>query len=262
MKKLLMVSLFVNVALLAGWFRLELSTVAEAGGVAGVPEEFLCYDANGDGSLDLSDPVTLLNWLFSGNATPEACPTGGAFVGLPDTGQTLCYDAEGNEVDCASDTCAGQDGFYSKGCPNDENRFVLNDSGTPDDTSDDTVTDNCTGLEWQQNTADVNGDGTIGGDRVPWCDALVYCENLSFADHDDWRLPNIRELQSIVDYGRFPAIDPVFGALSYYYYWSSTSLEDDRAGPNLAWVVHEKGGVGNVRKGFGDVYVRAVRTAQ
>jgi len=38
---------------------------------------------------------------------------------------------------------------------------------------------------------------------------------LSFTGHDDWRLPNVRELQSIVDYGRAnQAIDPVLGAVS------------------------------------------------
>lgn len=45
----------------------------------------------------------------------------------------------------------------------------------------------------------------------------------------------MRELQSIVDYGRFsPAIDPVFGALSTGYYWSGTSIAGS---PAWAWVV-------------------------
>lgn len=62
----------------------------------------------------------------------------------------------------------------------------------------------------------MNSSGTIDdGDRQNWCEALAYCENLTFAGHDDWRLPNIRELQSIVDYGRFTlAIDPHFGRLA------------------------------------------------
>ena len=69
----------------------------------------------------------------------------------------------------------------------------------------------------------------------------------------------MRELQSIVDYGLFgPAIDPVFGALSFFY-WSSTS----RAGfPGGAWFVHfGRGVVGLVNFDeafFG--YVRAVRS--
>ena len=74
----------------------------------------------------------------------------------------------------------------------------------------------------------------------------------------DWRLPNVRELQSIVDYGRVnPAIDPVFGALSSVWYFSSTPYEDS---PADAWSVRFN--LGDVRK---DVKVslnsvRAVRS--
>jgi len=80
----------------------------------------------------------------------------------------------------------------------------------------------------------VNGDGqSTVQDYTPWCDALAYCENLDFAGHDDWRLPNVRELQSIVDYGRFnPSIDPVFGACSAWG-WSSTSYANN---PLYAWL--------------------------
>mgnify|MGYP001596254201 CR=1 FL=1 len=173
---------------------------------------------------------------------------------LPDTGQSACYsfvEPQGwVEVPCGEATCPGQDGFYATGCPS-EGRFVDNGDGT--------VTDNCTGLLWQKETADVNGDGRLTlQDYVQWCDALAYCKNLSFADHDDWRLPNVRELQSIVDYGRFnPAIDPVFGAFGYTH-WSSTSNAN---GPGSAWVVGV--GVGDIygfNKATGN-YVRAVRNA-
>jgi hypothetical protein len=78
--------------------------------------------------------------------------------------------------------------------------------------------------------------------------------------HTDWRLPNVRELQSIVDYGRSnPSIDPVFGATTFFY-WSSTSLDD---GPGVAWIV--RFGVGFVLPGSDIVLegngaqVRAVR---
>ena len=139
-------------------------------------------------------------------------------------------------IDCTSGTCAGQDGLYATGCPS-VGRFVDNGDGT--------VTDTCTGLMWQKDTADVNGDGEIsegrgGGDQVRWCEALAYCDNLSFAGHDNWRLPNVRELQSVVDYGRsHPAIDPVFGAASWFY-WSSTSVAND---PRDAWSVVFNDGV-------------------
>jgi hypothetical protein len=180
---------------------------------------------------------------------------------LPSTGQTKCYDSaplSGDEIDCASTDFPGQDGSYQSGCPN-EGRFVDNGDGT--------VTDTCTGLMWQKDTADVNGDGQVlddGSDHANWCDALAYCENLSFAGHVDWRLPNVRELQSIVDYGRFnPSIGPVFGAFSFSY-WSSTSFASF---PRAAWLVSFDGGfVNDDEAGQGGNksspgFVRAVRNA-
>ena len=93
------------------------------------------------------------------------------------------------------------------------------------DNGDGTVTDSCTGLMWQKNTAP--GSHT-------WTQALQYCESLTLAGRTDWRLPNVRELQSILDYGRInPSIDPVFGAESGWY-WSSTTIV---ANPLSAWIV-------------------------
>ncbi len=93
-------------------------------------------------------------------------------------------------------------------------------------------------------------------DRIDWCGSLAYCEDLSFAGHDDWRLPNVRELQSIVDYGRHgPAIDPVFGALSSRY-WSSTSRAASPAG---AWLVDFDDGYVDDDGGVLDGNVRAAR---
>lgn len=49
-----------------------------------------------------------------------------------------------------------------------------------------------------------------------------------FAGFSDWRIPNIKELQSIVDYRRqVPAIDPVFTPTAFSDVWSSTSHEGD-----------------------------------
>lgn len=46
------------------------------------------------------------------------------------------------------------------------------------------------------------------GGRMTWEAALTHCENLDLADHNDWRLPNRNELQSLSDYQGFrPAID-------------------------------------------------------
>ncbi|BAX78734.1 hypothetical protein ALGA_0339 [Labilibaculum antarcticum] len=101
------------------------------------------------------------------------------------------------------------------------------------DNGDATVSDLATGLMWQK--AD---DGT-GRD---WEESLVYAENLELATYSDWRLPNAKELQSIVDYSRSPqttnspAIDPIFETTEindpdgnpgqYPYFWTSTSHLD------------------------------------
>jgi len=86
------------------------------------------------------------------------------------------------------------------------------------DNGDGTVTDNVTGLMWQQEDDAVTRD---------WEDALAYCEGLDLADRTDWRLPDIKELKSIVDNTRYdPAIDETYfpgtpGTLPNY--WSSST---------------------------------------
>jgi hypothetical protein len=59
------------------------------------------------------------------------------------------------------------------------------------DNGDGTITDQATGLIWMQSDSGVGMD---------WPQALAYCEGSTTAGHDDWRLPNAKELQSIVDY--------------------------------------------------------------
>jgi hypothetical protein len=77
------------------------------------------------------------------------------------------------------------------------------------------VLDAATGLEWQR--AD---DGIARS----WDAALAHCAALRLGGHADWRLPDAKELHSIVDYGRIPAIDPVFRlADPAAYVWTSTT---------------------------------------
>ena len=65
-----------------------------------------------------------------------------------------------------------------------------------------TVTDAVTGLEWQR---------TDDGNTYTSINALAYCEASALDGKFDWRLPNIRELKSIVDFTKeHPAIDPAF----------------------------------------------------
>ncbi len=120
------------------------------------------------------------------------------------------------------------------------NEFINNGDGT--------ITDNSTGLMWMQ---DDNGEG------IDWEDALTYAEASEEAGFSDWRLPNVKELQSIVDYGYSPsatdpskvgpAIDPMFdctpiineaGDDDFGYYWTSTSAHFTSGEPYYyAWYV-------------------------
>ena len=110
------------------------------------------------------------------------------------------------------------------------------------DNGDGTVTDRSTGLMWQQ--AD-------SGEGMNWRYALAYAEGLTLGSHSDWRLPNAKELQSIVDYTRSPdttgsaAIDPVFGCTpiineggqsDYAWYWTSTTHVDGPANWGACYV--------------------------
>jgi len=111
------------------------------------------------------------------------------------------------------------------------------------DNGDCTVTDRATGLVWSQSDSGVGMD---------WASALAWVaakNSSNYLGHSDWRLPNAKELQSIVDYGRSPdttgsaAIDPVFGVtsitnengkLDYPFYWTSTT----HAGHEGKWAVY------------------------
>ncbi len=101
------------------------------------------------------------------------------------------------------------------------------------DNNNNTVSDEATGLMWQK--AD---DGVLRD----WEESLKYAEDLSLGGHDDWRLPNAKELQSIVDYTRSPqttnsaAINSIFETTEiddpdgnsgqYPYFWTGTTHLD------------------------------------
>ena len=120
------------------------------------------------------------------------------------------------------------------GSPNTQ--FVRYVRGNPDygendfvDNGDGTVTDKASGLVWQK---------VDDGKTRDWEEALACAENLKLADHEDWRLPNAKELQSIVDYTRAPdaakaarrgpAIDAEFFDITEdeSYFWTNTTLPE------------------------------------
>jgi hypothetical protein len=101
-----------------------------------------------------------------------------------------------------------------------QNNFIDNGDGT--------ITDLSTGLMWSRKDSGA----------LDWIEALDWAENLELAGHGDWRLPNAKELHTLVDYTRAPdatdpamqtaAIDPVFDLTEMEsWFWTSTSLGDD-----------------------------------
>jgi ferredoxin len=140
-------------------------------------------------------------------------------------------------------------------CARDNTSYGQNDLA---DNGDGTITDQATGLMWSQD------DSSTG---LNWEEALSWVETQNAANYlgySDWRLPNAKELQSIVDYSRSPdttdsaAIDPLFSATTisneagqtdYPSYWSSTTHANWTADPG-AFGVYVAFGRGALSQSF------------
>jgi hypothetical protein len=120
-------------------------------------------------------------------------------IGTPRTGQTTSY-------------APGDDGDLQRGMPWPEPRFVEHGDGT--------VTDKVTGLMWTKDAHQIPTE-------MNWHDALEACNDLVFAGYHNWRLPNVRELLSLIDYGRHdPALSeghPFSNVQPSDAYWSGTT---------------------------------------
>ena len=120
---------------------------------------------------------------------------------------------------------------------------ILDNDGEP------TVRDDLTGLEWQQ-VASTDGP-------LDWKSALAHCEGLSYGGNDDWHLPSVNELSSIVDEKKAeaPAINTTYfvGFEPATGYWTATT---SRISGTAAYVVYfndqnstvGRGGVSTVSK--------------
>lgn len=185
---------------------------------------------------------------------------------LPTTSLVLCYDTDGGDAIA----CGGTD------WP-DQDADTSGDSGscTPTYTQGTyTVTDSCTNLEWQR-YGHASDDGytvpAAAGDcdlysgtysssycTYTWQNALKYCSGLSLDGHSDWRLPNAKELQSIVKYSAYsPAIDTtIFTNTKSDYYWSSTTYANSSS---YAWSARFLNGTIYSNDKTVSYYVRCVR---
>ena len=158
-------------------------------------------------------PYTNLSKRAGAFAEPAGGPTNGTLnttdeimalvvnrAPVANTGQTISYQA-------------GDDATYQSGVAWPGPRFVTNKvSG-----AEVAILDRLTGLIWARN---ANLAGTLNV-----ADAISYCNDLTYAAYDDWRLPNVAEMLSIIDYGRYdpalPAGHPFQNVVNNFYWTSS-----------------------------------------
>jgi Protein of unknown function (DUF1566). len=157
-------------------------------------------------------------------------------AGLPKTGQTTSY-------------ATGDDGDLEKGIAWPDPRFTDNGG---------TITDNLTGLMWSK-------DANPAGATQTWQQALDYIKTLNssnYLGYNDWRLPNRKELKSMVNYGQSDTAAWLtdFNNVQPLDYWSSTTCAADIA---AAWFVNMSDGlVFNAYKISTYNYVWPVRAGQ
>ena len=107
------------------------------------------------------------------------------------------------------------------------------------------ILDNSTGLYWTRCSITFNDLPSSGinctgyNQRFRWTDAISVCSRLDFGGRSDWRLPSIKELQSIVKYNTtniniISFNENVFPGTSLDHYWSSTTHKKDA---NVSWTI-------------------------
>jgi len=224
---------YVNVFNSAGTFMYSpdgnKATVAMDDSVIGKGNFYLTFTSATAGTYT-ADAEQSFSAYQSGSFTGSGTTTVSQ-IKLPDTGQTQSYTST-----------IGEDHDYLINAPS----FTNN--------GDATVNDNNTGLIWQR-----QDDGT----RRTWWSAVTYCYDLSLGSQTDWRLPEVYELQTIVDYGKYsPAIDTTYFPSTQYSYWSITFKR--LTNPKLSYRSYSyyvDSNYGNVSRGKMSYnnYVRCVR---
>ena len=173
-------------------------------------------DFNCDNDVDGTDAYN-----FKENFGRSDCPDCPSPALVPKTGQTTSYHA-------------GDDGDLQMGVEWPNPRFTDHEDGT--------ITDNLTGFMWTKNA-------NLPGGAKTWYEAMAYVAEMNDGTHEnfgynDWRLPNVRELFSLIDFSvSYPALPPGHPFINVEpavppptYFWSSTSF-GSAAGLTYAWRV-------------------------
>lgn len=159
------------------------------------------------------------------------------------TGQKNCFDESGVIIDCHN---TGQDGEFQSGLHYNKHRFTENAHFIYDDATD---------LTWLK-SANVN-KGTV--DWKSAFDSVLKMNREWEYGYNDWRVPNIVELESLTDLGRHsPALpaDHLFTDVQDFYWSSTTSMYDT----NYAWVLYTiDGAIGVGYKPLSEFYLWPVR---
>ncbi|CCQ11091.1 putative Fimh-like protein [Pseudoalteromonas luteoviolacea B = ATCC 29581] len=163
-------------------------------------------------------------------------------------------------VSCAlsaiSSNCFAQTCFANQiASTTSSDNFVINSNGT--------VSDLTTGLMWQtcsygQSYDNANEICINASAPIKWEQALLIAINNRFAGLDDWRVPNIKELASIIEHQCVePSINKTvfFGTVNDNY-WTSTT---DMIRPDHAWVYQFSDGKNNLKAKNSDLFLRLVR---
>ena len=182
-----------------------------------------------DGSIDATVPgeaTTDAGDASDAPLCPGACTSDASQCVSATSVETCEPQAAGCPTWGAATTCVTPAGFGTYACerygapscvdPDWAEWPMPNDSadpGAPNQTSfkddlDGTVSDQLTGLMWQQ-TAAPSPEGGPNGQFLP-ADGAAYCAGLKLAGHDDWRLPSLIELVTLLDLAADPPIDTTF----------------------------------------------------
>ncbi len=170
--------------------------------------------------------------------------------GLPKTGQkAVFHPPEPNDL--------GDDGTLQTGYPLSGRReLALQDMGNG------TITDTASGLMWQKKDSFSDEFGNLIG-KISWEESFVYVAAMNsdnFADHNDWRVPNMKELLSLANMGVWsPAVYSIFDDFQSAHYWSSSSLNNPY-GVHMPYYVPFNEGFVQSKLPTNTAYIKAVRS--